>query len=129
MRSTVFVIDTNVILRYLLADHPEQFEKVRAFMEEVKTGTRRVLIPESVLAECVYVLLKVYEVPREEIAEKLIGILRYRGVVNSDREVLIRALTLFGSKSVDIVDAIVSAIGSGERLQVFSFDRDLEKLR
>lgn len=129
MRSTVFVIDTNVILRYLLADHPEQFEKVRAFMEEVKTGTRRVLIPESVLAECVYVLLKVYEVPREEIAEKLIGILRYRGVVNSDREVLIQALTLFGSKSVDIVDAIVSAIGSGERLQVFSFDRDLEKLR
>ena len=129
MRSTVFVIDTNVILRYLLADHPEQFEKVRVFMEEVKTGTRRVLIPESVLAECVYVLLKVYEVSREEIAEKLIGILRYRGVVNSDREVLIQALTLFGSKSVDIVDAIVSAIGSGERLQVFSFDRDLEKLR
>jgi hypothetical protein len=30
--------DANVILRYLLKDHPKHFEKARNFMEEMKNG-------------------------------------------------------------------------------------------
>ena len=55
------VVDANVILRFLLADEPAHFDQARAFMAQVKTGEAGAYIPEGVLVECVYVLLKVYQ--------------------------------------------------------------------
>jgi len=123
------VIDTNVILRYLLADHEEFYNRARALMEQVRHGNKKILILDSVIAECVYVLLKVYNVPRKEIATKLAGILEYKGVVNSEKENLREALAIFAEENVDIVDAFVFAFGSlEENREVFSFDKDLKKL-
>jgi len=123
------VIDTNVILRYLLADHEEFYNRARALMEQVRHGNKKILILDSVIAECVYVLLKVYNVPRKEIATKLAGILEYKGVVNSEKENLRKALAIFAEENVDIVDAFVFAFGSlEENREVFSFDKDLKKL-
>jgi len=126
VKSTEYMVDTNVIIRYLLADHPEFFERSRVFMNEVKVGKIQALIPECVIAECVYILLKIYNIPRREIAEKLSGILKYRGVITPQREDLIQALLLFAQKNIDIVDAIVLVIGSKENRQPFSFDKDLK---
>ncbi len=53
---------TFVVLRYLLADHEEHFD----------------------LAECVYVLLKVYRVPKRRIADILSAVLSLRGTVDPD---------------------------------------------
>jgi len=129
VKSTVYVIDTNVILRYLLADHEEFYNRARALMEQVRHGNKKILILDSVIAECVYVLLKVYNVPRKEIATKLAGILEYKGVVNSEKENLRKALAIFAEENVDIVDAFVFAFGSlEENREVFSFDKDLKKL-
>ena len=58
--KNILVIDANVILRYLLNDHPEHFEKASAIFEAVKEGQTLVYLPEGVLVECVYVLLCLY---------------------------------------------------------------------
>lgn len=60
------LIDANVILRYLLRDHPQMSETAK---EIIEAGAYT--IPE-VLAEVVYVLKGVYEVGRIEIAQTLI---------------------------------------------------------
>jgi predicted nucleic acid-binding protein len=59
--KTIRVVDTNVILRYLLADHPEHFARASEFMAGLKSGNQTAYIPESVLAECVFVLLVVLQ--------------------------------------------------------------------
>jgi len=128
VKGTVYVIDTNVILRYLLADHEEFYERVRTFMDKVRDGNKKVIILGSVIAECVYVLLKIYNVPRREIAAKLAGILEYKGVVTSEKEKLMEALSIFAEQNVEIVDAFVFAFGSHENRKVLSFDKDLKKL-
>lgn len=79
-------------------------------------------------SECVYVLLKVYGVSRPEVADRLIGILGYRGIVNEDRGIFLDALRLFAKKSVDIVDALVFATSEAKGWERFSFDRDFAKL-
>ena len=68
------LIDANVILRYLLRDDEELFGKAFEVLEKVKIGQETVIIPESVLAEVVYVFLKIYEVRREVISGKAAGI-------------------------------------------------------
>jgi predicted nucleic-acid-binding protein len=121
------VVDANVILRYLLADQPDHFRKANQFMGQVKTGEIGVFIPEGVIIECVYVLLKFYKVPRPEIVESLVGILNYKGVINENRSILIKSLRLFLEKNGDIVDAVVHTISKENGWSCFTFDKDLMK--
>lgn len=127
MKNT-YVVDANVVLRYLLADHEEHSQLATEFMSAVKTGAQRIYVPESVLAECVYVLIKVYKVPRAEAAEQLIGLLSYKGVMDDTGKLLRDALRLFIDKNVDIVDAIVFTTAQAKHWDVFSFDKDIKRL-
>jgi hypothetical protein len=43
-------LDTNVVLRFLLADHAAKL------MSEVQTGKRKAYLAESVLAVCIFIL-------------------------------------------------------------------------
>jgi predicted nucleic-acid-binding protein len=126
--KNTYVVDANVILRYLLSDHPEHFQKAVQFMGQVKLGEVGAFIPEGVFVECVYVLLKIYKVPRSEIALSLENILNYRGIINDNRYIFIKGLHLFQEKNVDIVDAIVHTISKENNWLSFTFDKDLGRL-
>lgn len=117
--------DTNAIIRYLLGDHPSLSPKADEFFARVRTGEQKVLVLESVIAEVVYVLTKVYGVPREKAASGLLGLLNYRGVANPDRASLVDALALFGAGKLDIVDCILIAKARRDDGEPFSFDHDL----
>ena len=122
------LIDANVILRYLLKDDEELFRKAFEILERVKIGQETVIIPESVLTEVVYVLLKIYEVSREVIVEKLQGLLSYRGVINPDKGDLAEAIRMFGSSKLSFVDCVLCAKAISHRMDVLTFDEDLKKV-
>ena len=121
--------DTNVILRYLIGDIPAQARAAGEFFEKVRTGKEKALILESVLVECVYVLVKYYRVPRDEAATRLAALLRYRGIENDDARELIRALGSFGQGKLDIVDCILRTRAEAGGRRLFSFDEKLGKSR
>lgn len=120
--------DTNTIVRYLVADDPSLHAKAKEFFDKVKHGGVKAVILESVIAECVYVLTKIYKVPRDRVAESLIDILRYKGIANNDQQELIRALTLCSEHGLDIVDCILCAKAASAEGHLFTFDADLNKL-
>jgi predicted nucleic-acid-binding protein len=123
----VYLVDTNVILRYLLDDHKTYSPKAKAFMLQVSQGKKKVEIPAMVIAECIYVLEKFYEVPRDEVVESISGLLNFTGIVNTDRSEILEALLKFKTSNADIVDCILAAHSSSEKV-VVSFDKDLKKL-
>lgn len=120
--------DTNAIIRYLVADDPSLHAKAKDFFDKVKDGTAKAVILEGVIAECIYVLTKIYKVPRDRAAGSLIDLLRYKGIANDDRQELIRALSLFSDRGIDIVDCILSAKAAMGGDHSFTFDADLQKL-
>jgi len=120
--------DTNVIIRYLTRDDEPLYLRAKQFFDKVKEGSTRAVILESVIAECVYVLTKIYKVPRDKAAGSLIDILRYKGIANPDQRELIRALTLFYEWNIDIVDCILCVKASGPDTSLFSFDNELNKI-
>jgi len=120
--------DTNTIVRYLVADEPAQHAKAREFFDKVKNGSVKAVILESVITECIYVLTKIYKVPRDRAAGSLIDILHYKGIVNADQQELIRALSLFSEQGLDIVDCILCAKTVAGGGHLFTFDADLNKL-
>ncbi len=120
--------DTNIIIRYLVKDNPALFAKAKTFFDKVKTGSEKAVILESVIAECIYVLTKIYKVPKDRASDSLINLLHYKGIANEDRKELVRALTIFSDTGIDIVDSILCAKASGSGVNLFSFDDELNKV-
>ena len=127
-KSAESLPDTNTIIRYLVADDAALHAKAKDFFDKVKHGSVKAVILESVIAECIYVLTKIYKVPRDRAASSLIDVLHYKGIANSDQQELIRALTLFSERGLDIVDCILFAKASAAGDHLFTFDADLQKL-
>jgi predicted nucleic-acid-binding protein len=124
----VYLIDTNVVLRFLLDDHPIFSPKAKRFMQAVFNKERASALPAVVLVECVYVLEKFYRVPRSDIADNLSRLLTCPGIVNSDKATLLKALNLYSHAGADIVDGILAA-SSSEQSPIVSFDKDFRKLK
>ena len=120
--------DTNIIVRYLVGDDPVLSAKAKEFFDKVKNSDVKAVILESVIAECIYVLTKIYLVPRERAAGSLIDMLRYKGIANDDQQELIRALSLFSEQGLDIVDCILFAKAAAVGGHLFIFDGDLNRL-
>ena len=122
-----YLIDTNVVLRYLLDDHETFSPKAKRFMIKLSDNTISSEIPAVVIVECVYVMEKFYKIPKNEIVDKLCAILSFSGIANADKKNLIAALIEYGRTNVDIVDCILAAESSSTRI-VISFDKDFKKL-
>lgn len=84
--------ETNILIRYLTRDVEPLYARAKAFFDKVREGREKAIILESVIAESIYVLTKIYKVPKNRAAESLIDILRYKGNANPDQKELIRAL-------------------------------------
>lgn len=128
-RPKVHLIDTNVILRYLIGDIPAHAARSAALMERLESGAERAEIIESVISEAVWTMESFYKVSRSEIAERLAAILTFRGVMAPRKGVLISALARFGSTSADFVDCLLAAQAQQRNLIVYSFNaKDFRRL-
>lgn len=114
------LVDANVILRYLLGDVPAQAEKARMEID------RGVYLLDGALAEVVYVLGGIYEMPRDRIASLLTDLLDEVGSPNA--AVGKRALSIFAKKSrLDFIDCYLAACQELGGDEVVTFDKDLIK--
>jgi predicted nucleic-acid-binding protein len=124
----VYLIDTNVILRYLMADHEKFSPKAKAFMVKVSQEKTKAEIPAVVIVECVYMMEKYYRIPKLEITDTLSRILNFSGIVNSDKSEILEALIKYEASDADIVDCLLAASFAPGRV-VVSFDKDFARLK
>jgi predicted nucleic-acid-binding protein len=116
------VVDANIILRYLLDDHPELSPKAAEILEH-----QTVNLPIEVACEVVYVLQKVYAVDREEIRQQLGNLLNENLVEMEKPAVFLNALECYSTSTFDFVDTLLWAYHAVEKQEVFTFDNKLHK--
>jgi AbrB family looped-hinge helix DNA binding protein len=125
-------VDTNVIIRYLV-ENPStiaaRFRGVFSFFEKLESGERTALLALLVLFQSYFVMTSYYEVPRAEAAAKLRDLLAFRGLTVPEKSVLRTCLDTLSRRSVDPVDANLSAMCTSKQLAgVYSFDDRLSRL-
>ena len=126
--KAIKIVDANVILRYLLNDNEEQFKIVKSFFDNVKTGKMRAVILESIIFETVYVLLKVYKIPKKEIVDTLKDLLSFKGIVNKDAGRLIDALGYYNMHNdLSLLDCFICVKSKELKIDILSFDKNLNK--
>lgn len=130
-RSKVALVDTNVVLRFLLNDDPVQSPRAQRLFIGTIRGRPILELGDVVLAETVWVLEKYLKVPRLEIARHLVRLLSLAGVqAQGGRRTLLDALATFGRTRCDFVDCLVDARARSRSARVYTFDvADFKKLR
>ena len=114
-------LDTNVIVRLLIGDDPQQTPIAeRAFLAAIASGG--VYLPDVVLAEVAWVL-RGYVLARQTRYELLERLVRSRGVVVDDIDAVIDALEHF-RQGGDLADQLILARAArAGALPVLSFDQ------
>ena len=121
-------VDTNIFLRYLTGDDPEQAPKARALLERAERGEIQLVTTVLTIAEIVWVLESVYEPDRASIRVKVVAILGLEGLSVEDQEVLLQAIVWYEEKNVDFADAYSAAWMERRGLgEVYTFDRDFDR--
>ena len=116
----MILLDANYILRFLIKDNLEMYD-----IAEKCIVNNNCIISSEVLAEVVFVLLKVYKVTKKDITKSLINILKYDNIIMNDKDIVIQSLKIFENKSLDFVDCILCA--KSKIYIIKTFDKKLNK--
>ena len=119
----MLLIDANAVLRYTLNDNFDMAAKVREFVKKSK-----VFVRYEVLAEVIYVLNKVYLLPRNEIAEGIKIFLEHPNAETEAEEVISLALETYKNINMDFVDCVLYAFKGAYGYGVFTFDKKLNSM-
>ncbi|CAA6806509.1 MAG: Predicted nucleic acid-binding protein, contains PIN domain [uncultured Sulfurovum sp.] len=122
----VSLIDTNIIIRFLVGDHEEHLEIATEIFTKVERGEIEVEILEAVVMEALFVMVKFYKLPKSEVIADLKRLIALRGVVG-DKVLLIETLNIVEDKNIDFVDALICAKSRLQGYGKLSFDKDVNK--
>ena len=121
-----YVVDTNIILRFLVGDNKEQQKKAVAYFREGEKGKRDLYITPLVIAEVCFVLETFYKKSREDIVSALQVFISSRWLSVEQRDRLVYLLPLYKS-GLHFVDSFLVAWTRLEKAKLLTFDRKLEK--
>ena len=124
-----FLLDANVLVRFLVQDDPKQSSAAAALFEKAERREVLLHLDALVVAETVYVLIGRYGRSRTEVANVLLALIQNAGIETMEAEVVTDALHRFAAFNVDFSDAWLAARASRLRRPVASFDRDLDKFK
>ena len=113
------LLDSNIVLRYLLNDDEKQSQYAKSCIES-NAATINEVIPEVL-----YVLRKVYLIDRKKAARILIDFLSE--IYIKDKKIIVKALELYSENNIDFVDNILISRHIINKDNIITFDNKLKK--
>lgn len=121
---TAFV-DTNVLIRHLTGDPPDLAARASAFL----AGSEELALPDLIVAEIVYVLESFYEVPYQQVARLVRGIIAFPAIRTLDPGLLLRSLEVYEIYGIDFAEAYLAASAELAGVpDIASFDRSIDRV-
>jgi len=118
-------LDTNITLRLLLRDVPEQLDKVLNLIDSSKSNS--LMLEDAVLFECVWIMSgKMYRFDRQLVGKLLLGLTSIPQII-CNKAMLEKAIPLYVShKKISFVDACLTAYAElNNAMPLITFDRNL----
>ena len=125
----MIALDTNVLVRYLVADDPEQSKAARGLMHELSAGTPGFICRE-VMVELVWVLDRSYDFSMEVISTTLVELLATEGIVVETADDVALAVLSCRRGGADFSDMMIAAASrrAGAR-SLYTLDRRAARLQ
>ena len=121
-----YVLDTNVLLRSLVKDHPAHQKEAERVFRKGEKGEVDLVLLTVVIAETAFVLRSFYKQDPATIASALQVIVGQRWIHVEDRSILLSALDYYG-RGKHFVDAYLQAFAEARKAEIVTFDQKLAK--
>ena len=121
------LVDTNLIVRYLVQDHEKHARAAGKLFAAVDRGDLAIVVLPVVLAESVFVLESFYGHLRTNIAAALGRLISSPGVEIDEIAVHLDALNRYKGTKAHYVDCLIAATAVAKHVSVASFDQDFRK--
>ncbi|CAA6820259.1 MAG: Unknown protein [uncultured Sulfurovum sp.] len=117
----MILLDANYILRYLIRDNEEMY-----LIAEKTILENACMVLNEVVAEVVYILEKVYKVPKDELVDVVVAFLVQGNIsMIAKKSDVIQGLRYYTEKNIDFVDGYLCALK--DEFEVKTFDKKLLK--
>ena len=122
-------LDTNVVIRYLVQDDPQQSALATQFIETVLSPVDPGFVTLVTLCEIGWVLSECYETDKRTLRAVIEGLLTSKQIVIQEAELVWKALRALDAMAADFSDALIGqvALAAGCRT-VVTFDKGAAKL-
>ena len=127
MKNILF-LDSNIFIRLIAADVPEQSEKSRLVLGDIEKGKTSGKVSVLVVNEVIWILENFYNLKREVYLAQLLKLFAIKDlmIIEAKKQLVIRVLKKMLTNSFDFTDNYLSEIATSKT--IFSFDKDFEKL-
>ena len=122
------LIDTNIILRYFLADIHRQFKKAKEAIERIENGKSKGELSLLVINELIWILENFYELDRKVYLPQLLKLLALKNlkIIEIKKSLLTATLQKMQKHSLDFTDLYLAEIKKSKDL--LTFDKKLKKI-
>ena len=119
-------LDTNVIVRFLVQDDPNQSKKANQAIEKWKKEGKTLWICHSTLCEIFWVLERCYKLSRSDLTSILKSLLQTKQIKIEDQDVVWKALVDYEtSKKVGFPDCLIGRKNQyHECVSTYTFDKE-----
>jgi predicted nucleic-acid-binding protein len=122
-------VDTNVLVRYIVADDQDQTSRAAAFLEKAISVDDPGFVSVVVLVELVWVLERTYRFSPGEIARAIESMLRAEPLWVDRRAEVVEALGAFQTRQGSFADALIAALARRAGCShVVTFDKQAARL-
>ena len=129
--SKKIVIDTNLLVRYLINNDQKKAVDVDNLLDKAINGEVKIIVPSVVIAELVWVLESYYQMKADAILELVEAIVNTSGLDVTDKSTVVSALRLYKNRNIDFIDAWIIEFAKERGIKtIYTFDkkhfRDIE---
>jgi predicted nucleic acid-binding protein len=122
-------LDTNIILRHLLGDHPDHSPRATAYLERVENGEIKVHTADTVVFECVFTLERFYKRSKTGIRDALLPLLALPGVILPGKRRYAKIFDIYVDRNLSFADAYHAVLAEQLKLdEIISFDRGFDRI-
>lgn len=119
------LIDTNLIIRFLVNDDPKKISKVEKLLKD--KNNRNTLL-DTVVAEIIWVLNSYYDLDKLDIIEKLRALIHVE-TINCNAFLIDRALTLWEKNNISYIDAYLAAVAELGGMKLYTYDKRFNNIK
>ena len=122
-----YIIDTNALISFVTDRNPDQQQKIAPLFESAANLKALILCHQYVLTEFIYVMDRVYHVPKEEIRRIINDLVDMPGIEVIHEIDFTTVLSCWPDPIPDFGDAVIASVGKIRKSAIVTFDRKFAK--
>lgn len=124
MSKKLPILDTNIILRYLLNDTPVQVARIEKLFQAALP--RSLQIPDVVIVEIVHVLESFYQLKKLDVVDRLHLLVEFE-IFKTNKRLIKKTLEVYQKQSISFVDAyLIARVVTAQNTRLYTFDKRVD---